>query len=528
MHRLQHHSIVKLSNCGIVLSTALPTIVAQLSINDNYPWVVNAYMLTSAAVQPIYGQLANLYGRRWITLSAIGLLVLGSGICGGAFNGEMLIAGRAIQGIGGGGVNMLIELIICDLVPLRERPKFMGIVFSLFSIGTSMGPFIGGALVQGSTWRWVFYINLPIGGVAFLLFFFFFKVNYKTISFRQSLGRFDLLGSFLLVTSTVAIVFALTYAGVRYPWSSLRVIIPLVLGIAGLISFHAWEASPWAADPLLPPHLFGNRTSAISFFATFLQAFLFVWVIYFLPVYFQGVLNSSTIRAGVQSLPTVVAMIPFAIVGAQFVERTGRYKPIHFVALALTSVGLGTFSLLKADSSVGFWVGLQLLHISGAGTITTALLPAIQAPLTDADNASSTAAASYVRSYGAIWGLTIPAAIFNNQFAKHSHWIGDANVRNMFGAGNAYSLGTKEFMSSIPQPTRSEVVSVFVASLRITWIVAAAIAAAGALLTLIEKEVELRTELDTEFGLKAEKSGVDAEGGLLSRDDSNNKTNEKR
>jgi MFS family permease len=507
-HRFQRHT-----DHGAVLSTALSTIVTDLGIGDNYPWVVNAYMLTSAAVQPVYGQLANLYGRRWITLSAVGLLLFGSGICGGASSGEMLIAGRAIQGIGGGGINMLIELIVCDLVPLRERPKFMGIVFSLFSLGTSMGPFIGGALAQGSSWRWVFYINLPIGGVSFIMLFFFFNVNHKRTGFKQSLVRFDWLGSFLVITSTVAIIFALTYGGARYPWSSWRVIVPLVLGLVGLASFHAWEAFPWTADPLLPAHLFGNRTSAISFFATFLQAFLFVWVIYFLPVYFQGVLNSSTMRSGVQSLPTVVAMIPFALVGAQFVEKTGRYKPVHFVALALTSVGLGTFSFLEEDSSTGMWVGLQLLHVAGAGIITTALLPAIQALLTDADNASSTAAASYIRSYGAIWGLTIPAAIFNNQFEKNSHWISDAGVRDRFGGGNAYSLGTKEFMSTITQPARSEVVSVFVASLRITWIAAAAIAAAGALLTLLEKEVELRTELDTDFGLKIARPDVDAETG---------------
>ncbi|KAF2268644.1 MFS general substrate transporter, partial [Lojkania enalia] len=379
-------------------------------------------------------------------------------------------------------------------------------IFALFAIGNAMGPFIGGALVQSSSWRWVFYINLPIGGTSFILLYIFFNVKHKRTTFKESLGRFDWVGSFLVITATISVIFALTYAGARYPWSSWRVIVPLVLGLLGLVGFHSWEASPWVTDPLLPPHLFGNRTSAISFFATFMQAFLFIWVVYFLPVYFQAVLGSSPTRSGVQLLPTVAALIPFALVGAQFVEKTGRYKPVHFVGLALTSIGLGTFALLKARSSMGMWVGLQLLHIAGAGAITTALLPAIQAPLTDKDNASSTAAASYVRSYGAIWGLTIPAAIFNNQFDQRLHWISDPVIRGAFSGGDAYSLGTKAFMTTLPEPVHSEVVSIFVASLRITWIVAAAIAAGSTLLTLFEKEIELRKEMDNEYGLEDEKN----------------------
>ena len=327
-------------------------------------------------------------------------------------------------------------------------------------------------------------------------------MNYKRTTFKESSGRFDWFGSFLVATSAISVLFALTYGGARYPWSSWRVIMPLVLGIFGIIGFHAYEASTWVADPLLPPHLFNNRTSAIAFFASFMQVLLFAWVIYFLPIYFQAVLGSSTTRSGVQLLPTVAVMVPFAILGGQFVEKTGRYKPVHIVSLALTAIGMGTFALLKANSSMGMWVGLQILHVAGAGTITTALLPAIQAGLTDEDNASSTAAFSYVRSYGAIWGITIPVSIFNNQFDRHLHWISDPAVRDLFRGGEAYALGNKEFLSALPEPARAEVAQVFVQSLKITWIVGATIAAAATLTTFGEKEVELRTELETDFGMK--------------------------
>lgn len=493
-----------------VISTALSSIVHDLDIGANYAWVANAYLLASAAVQPIFGQLANLYGRRWTTLSALAVFLVGSGICGGANNEGMLIAGRTLQGIGGGGVNMLIELIVCDLVPLRERPKFMGVVFILFALGSGMGPFIGGVLVQDASWRWVFYINLPVAGVALITLYISLHVNYKRTTFRESIGRFDWFGSFLVITSAIAVLFALTYGGARYPWSSFRVIVPLVLGLLGLIGFHTFEAVGWAKDPLMPPHLFGNRTSAIAFYATFIHGFIFIWVLYFLPVYFQAVLGSSTTRAGVQLLPTVILMIPFAMIGAQYVEKTGRYKPVHIISVALMAIGVGTFAVLDEDSSMGMWVGLQVLQIAGMGTLTTALLPAVQASLSDDDNASSTAAFAYIRSYGAIWGISIPVAVFNNQFNEHIGWVSDASVRAALSGGNAYELGNRAFLSTLSDKVRAEVVRVFVRALRITWIVGAAIAAVSCFVTFLEKEVELRTELETEFGLKGKEEKIGA------------------
>ncbi|KAL1966323.1 hypothetical protein VTN77DRAFT_4676 [Rasamsonia byssochlamydoides] len=500
-----------------VVSTALSTIVQDLKIGDSYPWVVNSFLLTSTAFQPIFGQLADLFGRRWLTISAVALFTLGSGISGGAYNGSMLIAGRTIQGIGGGGINLLIDLIICDLVPLRERPKFMGIVAIIFAIGTSMGPFIGGALAQHSTWRWVFYINLPIGGTAMVLLFAFLHVNYRKRTFQETLKQFDIIGSSLVIASTIAVLFALTYGGARYPWSSWHIIVPLVLGLVGVIAFHIFEASSLVNNPLMPPHLFGNRTSVVAFFVTFVQALLFVWVIYFLPLYFQAVLESSQTRSGVQLLPTVTVMVPFALVGAGFLEKTGRYRPVHFAGLALMAVGIGLFALLKADSSTGMWTGLQILQTAGVGLLATSLLPAVQAPLSDKDNATSTAAWSYIRSYGAVWGITLPVTVFNNEFDKHLDWISNPQIRQLLSNGNAYSHGSREFISSLPESTRNEVVSVFIQSLRITWIVGAAIAAGTFVLVFLEKEIKLRDQLDTEYGIKDEspkaKQGNDLELG---------------
>jgi Na+/melibiose symporter-like transporter len=186
-----------------------------------------------------------------------------------------------------------------------------------------------------------------------LLLYLFLHTNFKPTTFNQSLGRFDFIGSILVVGSSLAIVFALTYSGSRYAWSSGHVIVPLVLGLILLGVFRAYEGSAWVKEPLLPPHLFGNRTSAISFYATFIQALMFVWVAYFLPLYFQAVLGSSPSRSGVQLLPTVTAIVPFAGVGAAYIEKFGKYKPVHLAGMALMAIGTGTFALLDEKSSTG-------------------------------------------------------------------------------------------------------------------------------------------------------------------------------
>jgi hypothetical protein len=186
-----------------------------------------------------------------------------------------------------------------------------------------------------------------------ILLYLFLHTNFKSTTFRESLGRFDFIGSILVLASSVAIVYALTYGGSRFAWSNWHIVVPLVIGLVTLVVFHAYEASPWVKEPLLPPHLFANRTSAISFYATFIQALMFVWVIYFLPVYFQAVLGSSPNRAGVQLLPTVTGIVPFAAVGAAYIEKVGKYRPVHLVGMALMAIGTGTFALLDENASVG-------------------------------------------------------------------------------------------------------------------------------------------------------------------------------
>lgn len=288
----------------------------------------------STAFQPLYGQVANILGRRWLIMFAIAMFMLGSGLSGGASTMSILILGRTIQGIGGAGVTMMVDLIVSDLVPLRERGTVMGIVFGAVTVGTALGPFLGGAILQSGSWGWIFYLNLPIGAAALVLLMLFLQVSHtKESSFRAKLKTIDFVGNSIFILSVVAVLIALTNAGTIYLWSSWRTLLTLVFGFVGLGLFYAYERSKFCTEPTLPHQLFSNRTSATAFILTLIHTLIMNWSIYFLPVYFQAVLGSTPIRSGVQLLPTVIFLMVFAAIGGVVMEKYGRYRPTHHMAL---------------------------------------------------------------------------------------------------------------------------------------------------------------------------------------------------
>ncbi|KAJ0108528.1 Major facilitator superfamily general substrate transporter [Diaporthe amygdali] len=485
-----------------VVTTSLPYIVNELDLGRDYIWVTNVFFLTSAAVQPMFGQFANIFGRRYVTLAIVALFTIGSAIAGGASNGAMLIAGRAIQGMGSGGINMIVDIIVSDLVPLRERGNYMAVVLVVYFVGTALGPYIGGAIVESTSWRWVFYINLPIGGVSMIMIIVFLQVKYnKEMTFAQKIRRIDYIGNALLIGSTVAVLYSLTYGGTLYQWSSGRIIAPLVIGLLGLVAFIGFESLNFVIEPVVPPRLFANRTSATVFAVTFLNSALLYWMLYFLPVYFQTILGSSPARSGVQLLPSIIVAIPAAIMAVLLLTKFGKYKPLHLAGFALNTIGLGLFTLLDKDSSTAEWVIFQIIAAGGSGFVLNTLLPACQTPLAESDQAAATATWSFVRSFGNIWGVAIPAAIFNSRFAQLSDRIQDSSIAAQFGHGNAYSHASADFLDTFGSNVKLELVSVFSDSLKQVWQISIVFSGVSFLLVFLEKQIEMRKDLETEFGI---------------------------
>ena len=238
--------------------------------------------------------------------------------------------------------------------------------------------------------RWVFYLNLPICGLALILLYFFLHVNYKQEPIKAKLKRVDYIGNAILSSSVIAILIALSYGGARYSWSNWRIVLCLVLGLVGLIVFQAYETTKWCVEPTMPLRLFQNRTSVAAFAVTFLHGMILVWQIYFMPLYFQAVLGSSSTRSGVQLLPTVIVLVPAAAIAGGLNLKINRYRPFQIAGFGILVLGFGLNILLDANSSTVEWVMFQAVIAIGAGIILPVLLPAVQVELDEADVAVST------------------------------------------------------------------------------------------------------------------------------------------
>ncbi|ROW13947.1 hypothetical protein VPNG_04078 [Cytospora leucostoma] len=486
------------------VSTAMPSIIKDLGASQAYMWIANAYLLTMTAFTPLFGRVADMFGRRIITLLAILLFAIGSAISGPAPNLGTLVAGRAIQGIGAAGLNTVVEVVVCDLVPLRERGKFMGFIFAIYGIGTSIGPVIGGVLAARATWRWVFYINLPLAGLSLLLV----GVSLGALPRSRdkavhSLKRLDISGNVLLVAAITSILLALTWGGGERPWSSWRTLLPLILGLLGLPLFILVESR--VSEPTTPLRLFSNRTSFAGFGLTFCHHVLLYWTIFMLPVYFQGVLGASPLKSGVDLLPVAIVTMPFAILSGAILTNLGRYRPVHFAGFILLCITFGLFTRLDQSSTTGYWAGVQILGAAGIGLITTVTLPTILAPLPESDVAVATATWAFMRGFGTIWGAAIPLAVFNsrvNQLATTR--LTDSTLRNMLSDGGAYALVSGGSVYSLNSDQKATVQGIYVDSLKLCWQVGLAFALLGFLIAIIAKEVPMRTELETEYGLMQE------------------------
>ncbi|KAF1974668.1 MFS general substrate transporter [Bimuria novae-zelandiae CBS 107.79] len=485
-----------------IVTTALPRVTADIgSVEQEYVWIASSFVVASCVIQPLVGQLADILGRRIPLITATALFALGSGVAGGANGLNMMIAGRTVQGVGAGAIYVLLDIVCCDLVSLRERGKYVGLMNAWAGVAAGIGPVIGGALADAS-WRWIFYMNIPICGVALAVVLLFMRV--KTGASRtghSKLKQVDWLGNLIFIPSMVSLLLGLVMGGIQHPWSSWRIILPLVLGCLGWIAFHVQQSAPMTRWPSVPARLFSNRTSATAYVLTFFASVLVQSAAYFLPVWFQAVLGTTVLQSGVDFLPLAIGTLVFAVVGGLLLSKFGAYRPLHAAAFGLSAIGFGLFTILSP--STARWAVFQLVASAGLGITQSTLLPAIMAGLPEADVAASAAVYSFIRTFGFIWGVTMPSIIFNAVVNKNLSLISSDSLRDQLRNGAAYSFASEvhKLRDDLGSEIWDEFVKVYTKSLNVIWWVSLGISIAALASVAGEDGLELRNELETEYGL---------------------------
>src|SRR5438105_1765886 len=342
-----------------IVGTAMPRIVAELRGFEHYAWVTTAYLLTSTAVVPISGKLSDMYGRKFFLLGSSIMFVLSSALCGLSQDMTQLIVFRGLQGIAGGVLTSTVFTVISQIFPPAERGRIQGVFSGIFGLASIIGPLLGGYLTDNLSWRWVFYVNLPVGVIAIAVLWLSFP-NIRPVLRER---RIDFLGAGTLVAGVVPLLLALSWGGNDYPWAS-----PTILGLFGiaaimLVVFGIVERR--AAEPIIPLSLFGNRIVSVSVLALMLMAIGMFGTILFIPLFIQGVIGTSATQSGTVMMPMMMVMVTSSILGGQNISRTGRYKLIGL--FGMTVMALGLFLLSGMGPNTDYLTVVRNMIIIGIG-----------------------------------------------------------------------------------------------------------------------------------------------------------------
>ncbi|MCL5048697.1 MAG: MFS transporter [Firmicutes bacterium] len=465
-----------------IVATALPTIVADLHGASHLSWVVTAYLLATTVSAPMWGKLGDLYGRKGFFQISIVIFLIGSALSGLSTSMVELIAFRAVQGLGSGGLIIGATAIIGDVASPRERGKYQGMFGAVFGLASIIGPLLGGVCVEHLSWRWIFYINVPVGAVALTVIA--RQVPHNLTKMHHVI---DYLGTIFITLSATGMVLYTSLGGVTYSWSDPMMLAIIAASVVLAVGFVVVERR--AKEPVLPLHLFSNRTFSVGSAVSFLLGLAMFGSIVYLPLYFQDARGASPVISGLDLLPMLVGLVTASVGAGQLIVKTGKYRMYPIVGTLLMSIGMVLFTLIKLDSST-LSIDLYMLVFGfGLGMTLQVVILAVQNAVPHQELGAATSGATFFRSIGGSFGTAIFGAIFANiVVTKLTQDIPKQQISPAIANGNV----TPAALSHMSLAVRSGIANAYSSSMHVVFEIAIPLTVLAFIMALFLPELELR------------------------------------
>lgn len=488
-----------------IIATSIPTISAALHSASGYVWIGGAYLLANAAAGPIWAKCSDIWGRKPALLGAVGLFAVASVIAAVSTSMQMLIAARALQGTAGGGLFQLVSITISDLFSLRRRALYVGLLGMMWVLAGSAGPLIGGAFTQFVSWRWCFWINLPVSGVAFVLLLLFLDVHNPRTKLGEGVMAVDWFGTLSILAVTLLLLLGLDFGGATFPWDSPKVICLIVFGTL-MIGFFVFSEKRLAKYPLMPLGVFGNWSNNAAFLVAFAHSMVSIGIEYYLPLYFQSVKQASPLRSGILILPMMLTEAAGDIIVGILIHQTGRYREVIWVGVTLMTLGTGLYIDFRTDTSVARVIGFEIIWGIGTALIFTSPMIAIQNTVSQADTAAATATLGFIRNLATSLSIVLGGVVFQNSMAARQSSLAAAGLgKSVLEAlsGDQAAANVEIVKSILDAAQRHVVQDAFAWSLRNMFIMYTCMAAAAMVASAFIKQRHLRTEhTETKTGIQ--------------------------
>ncbi|KAK4188260.1 major facilitator superfamily-domain-containing protein [Podospora australis] len=477
-----------------IITPAIPTIVSSFSSPSGLIWIGSSFILAHTAVTPLWGSVSDIFGRKPVMLLSQAIFFGASLLCALASNMDMLIVGRALQGVGASGMGMMVNVIICDSFSLRDRGLYLAVTSGVWAVGSAVGPVLGGVFTTELNWRWCFWINLPIGAAVILTLAFFLSIPSPKTPVMSGLKAIDWTGTVLIIGGTLMVLLGLDFGDVFFPWTSATVLCLLMIGSAvlGLFFLNEWKL---ATNPLFPLRLFSNRSTSAAYGVFGLNAYVFMGLAYYLPLYSQSVLGADALASGVHLVPLIVACSLAAVVAGVVIQKTGRYLPVMYIAQGFLILGVGLFISLDAERNLPKLFGFEILVGIGVGMNMEPPILAAQAAATELDTAAVIATMGFCRSIATAISVVVGGVIFQNEMNSKSHGLVQQlgpEMAEVFSGDKA--SGAVDLIHELGAEEQVVVRGTYFEALRTVWIMYVAFAGLSLIVNLMIKGHELSKE----------------------------------